>query len=74
MALVEHCQAHGHRLCDCGSPHYPHRPGTAYCVKNPMAPLQMAIRAGNCTDEELLEIQLDCALYSPGRPFTTWRD
>lgn len=77
MALIEHCRDHGHKLCDCGGGgqyRYAHRPGSPYCVKNSMSGLRLAMLFGGVTDDELLDIQVECALFSPGRAMTEWRD
>lgn len=74
LALAAHVAQCPRPVCWCSGYLFPHRPGSPYCEKNAMAPLRSAIRAGNCTDEELLEIQLDCALLSPGKPMREWRD
>ena len=76
--LFTDMQAHvvktGHKACRCGGYHYAHRPGSPFCVSNPMSDVRIADRQGDCTDEQLLEIAVDCAWRKPGRPFTKWRD
>lgn len=72
VALVEHCRQHGHGLCTCGGYHFAHRPGSPYCERNPMAALRHAMRADNCSDAELLDIEMDCAWHHPGLPLNVW--
>ena len=34
VAMLRHVSATGHKVCDCGhGRHYPHRPGSAGCVR-----------------------------------------
>lgn len=39
-----------------------------------MSDVHVAMRRGDCTDEELREIEVDCAYEKAGRPFKKWRD
>lgn len=39
-----------------------------------MSGLRLAMLFGGVSDDELLDIQVDCAIHSPGRPMTEWRD
>jgi AMMECR1 domain-containing protein len=70
--FTQHLQDSGHALCGCGGYHFKHRPGSPFCERNPMSALLLAMRAGNCSDEELLEIEMDCAVFTPGRPLRVW--
>ena len=45
-AMQLHIKASGHKLCGCGGYHYPHRPGSPYCEKNPDSERLRAIRGG----------------------------
>lgn len=76
--FTQHLRETGHRLCDCGGGgnyHYAHRPGSPFCVSNPMRDVLLAQQFGaGITDEELQEIEVDCAWHKPGRPFNKWRD
>ncbi len=72
--LLRHIQQSGHKACTCGGYWYPHRPGSPCCESNPMSDVHVAMRRGDCTDEELREIEVDCAYEKAGRPFRKWRD
>lgn len=37
-----------------------------------MATLRHAMRADNCSDAELLDIEMDCAWHHPGLPLNVW--
>lgn len=74
VSLVEHCRAHGHKVCGCGGYPYSHRPGSPYCEQNAMSAVRIAARQEGITADELLEIAVDCAWEKAGRPFTKWRD
>lgn len=69
LALLAHCNAHGHGLCTCGGYHFAHRPGSPCCEKNPMGPLHSAIRADSAG---LAEIEMDCVWHGAGREMKTW--
>lgn len=71
--MLKHVADSGHRLCNCGGYHYAHRPGSRFCVANPMSDVWIAARDG-CTDDELLEVEIECAVNKPGKPFNHWRD
>lgn len=76
-SMIAHIKESGHRLCDCGGGgfyHYPHRPGSPCCTANPMSELQQALRTPGIEPETLEEIELDCVLQNPGKPFNKWRD
>ena len=66
--MLKHIAATGHKLCHCGGMHYPHRPGSPFCYQNRMAPARHAARAG-ATDEEVLDVALECVLFGPRRPY-----
>lgn len=70
--FTKHLRETGHKVCDCGGYPWVHRPGSPYCVRNPMSAVLLAIRADNCTDDELREIEIDCAVHHPGRPLKVW--
>ena len=64
--MMAHVKASGHKLCDCGGDHFPHREGSPCCHSNPMSALHAAARAG-ATAEELEDIFFDIVLTSPKR-------
>ena len=70
-AMQEHIKAAGHKLCQCGGYHYPHRPGSPFCEHNPRSAYYHALRASE-PDEVLLEILVDMALNLPGRPLSKY--
>ena len=72
-AMQDHIRASGHQLCQCGGYHYPHRPESTYCERNPSAPYWHAARAG-ATEAELDDMEMCIVWHTPGRPFTKWRD
>lgn len=72
--MVEHCRDSGHKLCDCGGYHYKHRPGSPLCRQNPMSAVHAAMRDAACSAEDLLEIEMECAVHVPGRPMRAWPD
>lgn len=45
VSLLAHVKQSGHTLCKCGSYHYPHRPRSGCCEKNPMGLVRSAERA-----------------------------
>ena len=65
--LLKHVQDSGHRLCDCGAYHYPHRPRGGYCHQHEKAGLRAAARYG-IDGDELLDIAADVSWDSPGHP------
>lgn len=69
--MQQHIKATGHKLCQCGSYHYAHRPGSSFCEQNPRAAYFHAMRAG-ASDEELLDILVELALTGPGKPLTKY--
>lgn len=71
VAMKEHVEKTGHRLCLCGGYHYPHRPGSPQCEENPMAAYNIA-KAQGASDEELDDIEMDIMLFGKGRPLTRW--
>lgn len=74
-SLQKHLEKTGHKLCDCGGGgvyHYKHRPGSPYCLHNPMAPVRLAMLQSNVTDEELQEIEIEIAVNGQGRPLRQW--
>lgn len=75
VLFSQHLRDSGHKVCGCGGYPYSHRPGSPLCVSNPMSDVLLAQQFGaGITDEELQEIEVDCAWHKPGRPFTKWRD
>ena len=44
--MMAHVKASGHKLCDCGGYHFPHREGSPCCHSNPMSALHAAASAG----------------------------
>lgn len=54
--FTAHVRATGHRLCKCGGYHYQHRPGSPFCVHNPMSELLEASRRGE-SEEVLAQIR-----------------
>lgn len=64
--FTRHLKESGHRICNCGGYHYSHRPGSPYCVGNPMSDVLIASRQG-ATDAELADIAEWCAWSKPGR-------
>lgn len=73
VLLLKHCADRGHQVCGCGGYHYPHRAGSPCCDAHPMAVVHRALREGGLTDDELLDIQMDAALDSPGKRFEKWK-
>jgi len=59
--FTQHLRESGHKACICGGYHYKHRPGSPYCVQNPMSAALLASRYG-ASDDEVAEIALDLAL------------
>lgn len=59
--FTQHLRESGHKACICGGYHYKHRPGSPYCVHNPMSAALLASRYG-ASDDEVAEIALDLAL------------
>lgn len=59
--FTQHLRESGHKACICGGYHYKHRPGSPYCVHNPMSAAFLASRYG-ASDEEVAEIAVDLAL------------
>lgn len=59
--FTQHLRESGHKACICGGYHYKHRPGSPYCVHNPMSAALLASRYG-ASDEEVADIALDLAL------------
>lgn len=45
-SMMAHVKASGHKLCDCGGYHFPHREGSPCCHSNPMSALHAAASAG----------------------------
>jgi hypothetical protein len=66
--MQKHIEESGHKLCTCGGFHYPHRPGSSYCEHNPRSGFFHAQRAGE-PDDVLIEILVDMAWSTPGKPF-----
>jgi len=50
-AMQAHTTLTGHKLCNCGGYHYPHRPGSPFCESNPLSALLMADRYGAGEDD-----------------------
>lgn len=66
VAMQEHYREwEGHeRLCSCGGYHYPHRPGSPCCTTNPLAHVNLALRAGEELDP--IDLMVERAWHSPG--------
>lgn len=64
--FTQHLEDSGHKLCICGGYHYAHRPGSPYCVQNPMSEVLEASRRGEGIDV-LLEIAAHCAWEYAGK-------
>lgn len=64
--FTQHLRKTGHALCRCGGYHYEHRPGSPYCVSNPMGDVLIAARQG-ASDEVLDDIVACCAWTKPGK-------
>lgn len=61
--LKAHVRATGHKVCTCGHVSYggtgfPHRPGSPYCIHNPMSAMWIAMKQG-----ENAEVLRDIAIY-----------
>lgn len=57
QSLLRHLKATGHRACNCGHVSYggtafPHRPGSTFCIHNPLSALWVAMR--QCEPPEVL--------------------
>jgi len=70
-SMLQHIRASGHKLCQCGGYHYPHRPGSPFCDANPMAPALRASREG-ASDEEVYEIVVALAWSVAGKQLKAW--
>lgn len=67
--LLAHARQWDHRAaCTCGGYHYPHRPGSPCCEKNPVAHVNTALRAGAELDP--LEVAAERAWYAKGHKST----
>lgn len=62
--LKRHIAATGHRVCICGGYHYPHRPGSPYCTKNPLSIMYLAARSGE-PEESLARLARTVAAEEP---------
>lgn len=67
--FTQHLKTTGHALCKCGGYHYAHRPGSPYCVANPMSDVRLADRQGE-PDDVLADIAAWCAFTKPGQVAT----
>lgn len=72
--MQAHLKKWGHAVCRCGGYHYAHRPGSKFCDLNPMCEVWRHLRAGDCGDDELAELEVEIAATKPGKPFKMWRD
>lgn len=68
--FTRHLRETGHRVCTCGGYHHAHRPGSPFCERNPTSPVLLASRYG-ASDDELVDIAIDCALIRPGKLLRT---
>jgi len=65
--FLQHLKLTGHRVCNCGGYHYPHRADSPYCHKNALAPYRHAARES--TDKlMLLDIFIDCVWDASSKP------
>lgn len=55
VSMLKHIDATGHSTCTCGGYHYPHRPGSTYCERNPLSGAWLAQRYG-ASDAEVADI------------------
>lgn len=62
--FTQHLKASGHRVCTCGGYHYKHRPGSPYCVHNPLGAMYVASRQGE-GPEVLLQIAASIVSDAP---------
>lgn len=65
-SLLKHIEQSGHKLCNCGGYHYPHRPLSGYCHQHEQAGSRLASREGS-SDEEMMDIAVEIAWSDPGR-------
>lgn len=63
--FTQHVRSSGHKPCNCGGYHYPHRKGSPLCAANPMSEVLEAKRRGEPV-EVLLDIAAHCAWEKPG--------
>lgn len=54
------------RPCSCSGLHYPHRPGTRYCEKNPYHNAQRAMRSG-CPPDVVMDLFAEAAWEAKGK-------
>lgn len=62
--FTQHLRETGHKACICGGYHYKHRPGSPFCMANPMSPALLASRYG-ASDVEVADIALEISLSTP---------
>jgi len=62
--FTQHLRETGHKVCICGGYHYKHRPGSPFCVANPMSPALLASRYG-ASGSEVAEIALEISIAAP---------
>lgn len=65
--FTQHLRETGHKACICGGYHYKHRPGSPFCVANPMSAALLASRYG-ASDSEVAEIALELSLAPAAKP------
>lgn len=69
VSMLKHVAETGHKHCGCGGYPWKHRPGSPCCEQNRLATLHRAEREQTLTDEEHLELTIDCLLGPVGKPY-----
>lgn len=49
--LLDHIAKSGHRTCNCGGYHFPHREGSKFCNANPIAHIYLCERYGGKSED-----------------------